>query len=315
MDPNSKDMATQQWNLTAQYQMGQNTSLSIGYVANHQTHLPGETLVNVIDPTTGLLQNPAFGGNISYIQTVDTAYYNSLQTTFRHRLSHNLAWDTYYTWSHDTGLETGLFEVSAAVGGGHEQVQTYSNRNLNRYNMPQDLRHQFTTDLTYMLPTLASASSGMRNVFGGWSTSGILRAASGLPFNIFTGGDTGDGTFEQRPNLTGEPIYLNAGAGRGFVNPAAFSVPTDVDPATGLRLGYLPNNYVHLPFTLTMDWGLAKKFYPSERFNVEFRADAFNMLNHPVFSSVVGTLSAPNFGKAQGASDPREIQLSLKFNF
>jgi hypothetical protein len=202
------------------------------------------------------------------------------------------------------------------VGGGHEQVQTYTNRNLNRYNMPVDLRHQFTTDLTYILPRLAESSGIVRNVFGGWSTSGILKAASGLPFNVFTGGDTGDGTFEQRPNLVpGVPIYLPAGPGRGFLNPAAFSVPTAVDPTTGLRLGYLPNNYVHLPFTLTMDWDMAKKLYTGDKFNVEFRGEFFNILNHPVFESAVATLSAPNFGQAQAATDPREIQLSLKFNF
>lgn len=315
MDPNAKDLATQQMNLTLQYQLGQATSFSVAYVGNHQTHIPGETLPNVTNPLTGMLNNPNFG-SVSYIQSVDTAWYNSMQTTFRHRLSHNVSWDTYYTWSHDTGLETGLFEASAAVGGGHEQVQTYTNRNLNRYNMPVDLRHQFTTDLTYILPRLAESSGIVRNVFGGWSTSGILKAASGLPFNVFTGGDTGDGTFEQRPNLVpGVPIYLPAGPGRGFLNPAAFSVPTAVDPTTGLRLGYLPNNYVHLPFTLTMDWDMAKKLYTGDKFNVEFRGEFFNILNHPVFESAVATLSAPNFGQAQAATDPREIQLSLKFNF
>jgi hypothetical protein len=315
MDPNAKDLATQQMNLTLQYQLGQATSLSVAYVGNHQTHIPGETLPNVTNPLTGMLNNPNFG-SVSYIQTVDTAWYNSMQATFRHRLSHNVSWDTYYTWSHDTGLETGLFEASAAVGGGHEQVQTYTNRNLNRYNMPVDLRHQFTTDLTYVLPRLADSSGVVRGVFGGWSTSGILKAASGLPFNVFTGGDTGDGTFEQRPNLVpGVPIYLQAGPGRGFLNHAAFSVPTAVDPTTGLKLGYLPNNYVHLPFTLTMDWDMAKKLYTGDKFNVEFRGEFFNILNHPVFESAVATLSAPNFGQAQAATDPREIQLSLKFNF
>ncbi|MGH9511390.1 MAG: carboxypeptidase regulatory-like domain-containing protein [Terriglobales bacterium] len=315
MDPNAKDLATQQWNLTAQYQFGESTSISVGYVANHQTHIPGETLPNVTNPLTHMLNNPNFG-SVAYIQTVDTAWYNSMQVSFRHRLSHNISWDTYYTWSHDTGLETGLFEVSAAVGGGHEQVQTYTNRNLNRFNMPVDLRHQFTTDLTYMLPRLSGSNGFVRGVAGGWSTSGILKASSGLPFNVFTGRDTGDGTFEQRPNLVpGVPIYLPSSAGRGFLNPAAFAIPTAADPATGLKLGYLPNNYVRLPFTLAMDWDLAKKLYTGDKFNVDFRAEFFNVLNHPVFSTVVGTLSAPNFGQAQGATDPREIQLSLKFNF
>jgi hypothetical protein len=70
-----------------------------------------------------------------------------------------------------------------------------------------------------------------------------------------------------------------------------------------------------LPVTLTLDWDLAKKLYRSEKFNVDFRAEAFNILNHPVFLSPTATMSAPNFGKATGATDPRELQMSLKFNF
>jgi hypothetical protein len=64
-----------------------------------------------------------------------------------------------------------------------------------------------------------------------------------------------------------------------------------------------------------MDWDMAKKLYTGDKFNVEFRGEFFNILNHPVFESAVATLSAPNFGQAQAATDPREIQLSLKFSF
>ena len=156
MDPNSKDLYTEQWNFTTEYQFGGATALSVGYVGNHQVHQPGTTLPNVINARTGKVNNPSFG-SVSLIETVDNASYNSLQVTFRHRLSHNIAWDTYYTWSHAMGLESGLLEGSAAVGGGHEQIQTYTNRNLNRYNMPFDARHQFTNDLTYMLPLFAGS--------------------------------------------------------------------------------------------------------------------------------------------------------------
>jgi hypothetical protein len=315
LDPNSKDLYTIQWNLTSQYQLGQSTSLSVAYVGNHQVHIPGETLPNVVNPLTGMLNNPGFG-SIAYIQTIDTAFYHSLQASLRHRLSHNLASDTYYTWSHATGLETGLFETSAAVGGGHEQVQTYTNRNLNRYNMPFDMRHQFTQDLTYMLPRLAGSNGVVRGIFGGWSTSGILKASSGLPFLVFTGLDAGDGTFEQRPNMVaGVPIYLDAGPSRGFLNRDAFAVPTVTDPATGLRLGNELNNSIHMPFTLTMDWALAKKLYAGDRMAIDFRGEFFNILNHPVFSTPVASLTAANFGQSQTSTDPRQVQLMLRFSF
>ncbi|HEX4424158.1 MAG TPA: TonB-dependent receptor [Terriglobales bacterium] len=315
MDPNSKDLSTVQWNLTAQQQIGRATSLEVAYVGNHQIHLPGETLPNVINPLTGTTADPSFG-SVAYIQSVDSAWYHSLQVSLRHRLSSNLASDTYYTWSHATGLETGLFEVSAAVGGGHEQVQTYTNRNLNSDNMPFDMRHQFTQDLTYMLPRLSGSNGVVRSVLGGWSTSGILKVSSGLPFIVFTGLDAGDGTFEQRPNpVAGVSPYLNAEPGHGFLNPAAWSVPTLVDPGTGLKLGYEPNNSINMPYNFTMNWAFAKKLYTSEKFAVDFRGELFNMLNHPVFANPVATLSSPNFGKSQTASDPRVVQLMLRFSF
>ena len=315
LDPDSKDLSTIQWNLTPQYQIGSSTSISVAYVGNHQVHIPGETLPNVVNPLTGMLNNPSFG-SVAEIQTIDTAWYNSLQVSLRHRLSHNLASDTYYTWSHATGLETGLFEVSAAVGGGHEQVQTYTNRNSNRYQMPFDMRHQFTQDLTYFLPRLGGSAPVVRNILGGWSTSGVVKISSGLPFLVFTGGDAGDGTFEQRPNIVpGVSFYSGAGPARGYLNPAAFAVPTVTNPATGLRLGNELNNIVNMPLTVTMDWALAKKLYAGDRMGVDFRGEFFNLLNHPVFATPVATLTAPNFGKSQTASDPRTVQLMLRFSF
>ena len=315
LDPDSKDLSTQQWNLTTQYQFGRSTALSVGYVGNHQIHMPGETLPNVFNPLLGRVNNPAFG-SVALIQTIDTAYYNSMQVTFRHNLSHNIAWDTYYTWSHAMGLETSVLEGSAAVGGGHEQVQTYTNRNLNRYNMPFDARHQFTHDFTYQLPRLSDSNPLVRNALGGWTTSGIVKMSSGLPFIVTTGGDTGDGTNQQRPNLvSGVPIYTGKSPFVGMLNRAAFAVPTAVDPATGLKLGYLLNNYVHRPMYLAMDWAVAKNLYKNDKFSADFRGELFNILNHPVFSAPVSQMTAPNFGQSQTTGDPREIQLMLRFSF
>jgi hypothetical protein len=82
-----------------------------------------------------------------------------------------------------------------------------------------------------------------------------------------------------------------------------------------LKLGYEPNNSINMPYNFTMNWAVAKKLYAGEKFAVDFRGELFNMLNHPVFANPVATLSSPNFGKSQTASDPRVIQLMLRFSF
>ncbi len=315
MNPFAKDLYTEQWNLTVQQQLGQSTTLEIGYVGNHQVHMQGAYQPNVYSPLLGSRPNPNFG-SVKWIDDADTGWYNSLQLTFRHRLSHNIAWDTFYSWSHATGLETNSQEVTAAVGYAGGEIQTFANKNFNRYAMPFDTRHQFTNDLTYFLPRFAGSNAFMQNALGGWSTSGILKASTGLPFNLTTGGDSGDGTFTQWPDLIpGVSAYLDHSPARGFLNPAAFAVPSEVDRNTGLVLGHILSNSIHMPAVLTLDWDLAKRLYTRDRFGVDFRGEFFNILNHPVFALPITNLSAANFGQSQSASDPREIQLMLKLSF
>ena len=294
-NPNSKDLYTEQWNLSGQYQFGQNTSLTVAYVGNHQVHIPGEYLPNVYDPLLGARPNPAFG-SVKYVDNSDAAFYHSLQVSFRRHLSKNVAWDSFYTWSHAYGFETGSLEVSADVGFGNDQVQTYKNRNYNRGNMPFNLPNQFTQDFTYELPRLAGAQPVERNILGGWKASGVLQAATGFPFLLLTGGDTGDSTFVQRPNVVaGQSFYLSTSPANGFLNRAAFAAPTTVISPYGLKLGSMANNTVHMNPTLTFDFALAKQLYSGDKLKADFRAEAFNILNHPVFATPVATLGSSEF--------------------
>jgi hypothetical protein len=170
----------------------------------------------------------------------------------------------------------------------------------------------------YQLPRLTGSKGLVKNVLGGWTTSGIFKASTGLPFNITTGKDTGDLNFTQRPNrVPGVPLYISGvNQAAGFVNPAAFSIPTVVDPASGLILGNFGNNIVRMQPTVTCDWMFGKRLYGSDRFNVDFRSEFFNILNHPVFGFPTANLSTGSlFGKSTSASDPREIQFMLKVSF
>ncbi len=316
-DPSAKDLYSQQWNLTLEYQFGQSTTVQAGYVGNHQINIPGADLPNAIDPILGRRPN-ALLGNVALTTQQDNSWYNALQTSLRRRMARGLAFDVFYTWAHANGVESGLLQATAGIGLASEQIQNLRNRRASRGNTSLDIRHRLTTDLTYELPRLTSSNAAVRGALGGWSTSGIMKVLSGNPFNVITGQNEGNFRLQQRPNLNlGVPTTRDGvSPADGFVNPAAFSVPTIADPTTRLIFGNLGNNVLRTRPSFFLDWALAKRFKISERFNADFRAEFFNILNHPVFANPISNLASGTlFGKSQSARDARQIQLMLRINY
>lgn len=316
LDPNTPDLYTEQWNLTAEYEFA-GMNLTLAYVGNHDVHVPGTLLPNNFDPVLGSRPNTNFG-TVRQVLNADNTHYHGLQASLRRRLTNNLAFDAYYAWSHATGLQTGSLEVSAAVSFSSDQIQAYKVKDQSRGTLPIDVTHNFSSDLVYQLPRLEGRNAFVKGVFGGWTTSAIFKASTGLPFNITTGGDTGDLNFTQRPNVVqGVPLYISGNnPAEGFVNPAAFSVPTVVDPGSGLILGNLGNNTLRLPASYQFDYMLGKRLVAAEKWNLDFRSEFFNILNHPVFGFPVTNLSSGSlFGKSTTAADGRQIQFMLKVSF
>jgi hypothetical protein len=229
-----------------------------------------------------------------------------------------LAWDVYYTWAHANGVESGLLQATAGIGLASEQIQNLKNRRASRGDTPLDIRHRLTTDITYELPRLAGSSALVKGAFGGWSTSAVMKVLSGTPFNVITGQNEGNFRLQQRPNrILGVPTTLDGvSPADGFLNPAAFAIPTVADPATLLVFGNLGNNVLRTRPSFFLDWSVAKRFKITEKLNSDFRAEFFNILNHPVFATPINNLASGSlFGKSQSASDARRIQLMLRFNY
>lgn len=316
-DPFAPDFYTQQWNLTTEHQIGSNSIITVAYVGNHTVHTPGADAPNAIDPLLGGRRPAPTLGNVSEEVREDSTTYNSLQASFRHRMSHSVALDVFYSWSHSVGILSGVNEISTGIGSGSEQLQTVKNRGLAHGTLPSDLRHSFTGDFTYEFPRIHSTNRIVAGFFDRWNMSGIIIASSGLPFNIVTGRDTRDARFIQRPNLVPgvAPIINGVSPADGFVNLAAFAAPTSVDPKTGLVLGNLANNVLRNRRFFNVDWNLAKTFKVREKLDISFRAEFFNLLNKPNFGLPVGNMAAGTFGKSQSASDPRQIQFALKLSF
>src|SRR5262249_44828950 len=148
-----------------------------------------------------------------------------------------------------------------------------------------DVRHNLVVNAVYQLPF--SRSTLLR----GWELSGIGVARSGLPVNVTVTRSASalpDGfTSGQRPNLVpGVPIYAANQTINNWFNPAAFAVPAN---GTWGNLGrYIANG----PGMYEIDSSLQKRFRITERLAFNFRASAYNLLNHPVFNIPSGGLGS-----------------------
>ena len=171
------------------------------------------------------------------------------------------------------------------------------------------------------LPQLKGANAVLRNVLGGWQTTGIYQIQSGLSLTVYAGVDRSQQGLNNQDRvdyLGGNPF--GAGGCRpgeapcvDFLNPAAFGLS-----ALG-QAGNTGKGFLRGPNFSQWDIGLLKNFQASERWRIQFRAEFFNVLNHTNFIPLHGqnqfTYSGSGFGGIRSAGDPRIGQLALKIFF
>jgi hypothetical protein len=179
-----------------------------------------------------------------------------------------------------------------------------------------DIRHRFVGVYSVQIPTAGQAMSGWsKAAFGGWNLQGIMTYRSGLPLNVTSGRDfVGNGRVDgQRPDLVGSADpYIRDTAALVWLNAAGFS---NAAPTAERRFGNLGYNALRGPSGFTYDASLHKTFNFAERHRLTFRLEAFNVLNHKVLGNPNATVTNPNFGRILGASEGRNVQLALKYQF
>ena len=333
-DPQLKVPRTYQWNLAVQQSLGANQSLSLTYVgAGGRKLLRQENYV--IAP--GL--NPTFS-NILFETNSGGSSYNALQAQFQKRLSKGLQILASYTYAHS--IDNVSNEVTGAFPVPYDSRQ-------DRGSSDFDIRHAFAGSYSYSIP-VPSNNRPIRAIFGRWSLDGIVRGYSAPPVDveaITTQSDVA-GYPVPRPDLVpGQPFYVEGAAchaifgpigcpgGRGF-NPNAFSNTGVIGPSGSvIRQGDLPRNALRGFGLVQFDNAFRRDVHLAESVNLQFRADFFNIFNHPNFAPPASVLSLPNFGQSismLGASlgsggvfggqnplhqigGPRSIQLALKLQF
>jgi hypothetical protein len=117
--------------------------------------------------------------------------------------------------------------------------------------------------------------------------------------------DTGDDVL--RPDLVGDPHLANPDPSL-WINPSAFSLPEG-------RFGTAGRNILRGPGYQSLDLGLAKQWSLSDTSRLQFRAEFFNLFNHPNFDLPEGNFLSDDFGSVQSAKDSRQIQFGLRLQF
>ena len=356
MDPNFATPYATMYNLQAQRQLGQDWVIDVGYVGSKGTKLLNRRQFNyaLVTPTAttgntnsrrrfnqGNPQDAAYGGavfgGITDQLTDANSIYNSLQASVSKRLSHGLSMTHSYTWSHSIDEGSGL-RTGASAGQGN-----IYNRAFDRGNSEFDVRHRYVGTAVYELPFLKGRKDILGQIFGGWGTSLIVSAQTGLPLNIAESADRclcDMPTSAQHPDFLGgqvtfyDPRSTTAVAGRpnsyfdgtgggtasGAGNPYFRRVGTGNSAALGAgRLGTLGRDVLPGPGFVNWDMDAFKRFTIRERQKFEFRAQFLNAFNHTQFdaigSSGLTSIGSPNFGKISSTLPPRIIQLSARYSF
>jgi hypothetical protein len=298
----------QSWNFNLQRQLTADLVVMAGYFGSKGSHLILRRNIN--QPSSGARPFPALSGsspilpgtalgNITEVDGSGNSSYNALWVTANERFARGLEFSVSYTWS--KSLDYNSFSTQGIV------VQNSYNLAADRGLSDFDARHRLVVSAIYDLPF-----KGNRCV-DGWQVALIVQAQSGNPVNIVTSNSTANGVAGTlRPDLTG-PINMIGTVERWF-DTTAFS------PVKGF--GNLGRNVVIGPGFNNTDFSITKDTGLTERLKVQFRAEFFDLFNHPNFGPPGNMVGTPSFGRitstrfATGESgSSRQVQFGLKLVF
>ncbi len=314
-NPHNKTPYVNEWNFTVQRQLGANLALEVGYVGSKGTDLETVIPSNVpmIDPNDQRpfqqrRPYPEFSTG-SYLENENNSTYHSLQAKLEKRLSSGLSFLVSYTYSKS---------IDGTSNSGGDQIQDpfdlHSMKGPSDYDIPQRLVISYGYDLPFgrRRQFMSNAPRVVDEILGGWRVVGIATFQSGTPFTPLLGAtDPANVNFNygSRPNVIGSGSVPNCTPQQCF-NINDFTIPA---PYT---LGDAGRNILRGPGIKNWDTSVLKDFHFTESRYLEFRAEAFNVLNHANFNNPNPYIDIPSVGgQIFSALPPRILQGALKFYF
>src|SRR6266478_1458093 len=308
VDPSSKQANSWQWNLTTETALWKNSKLELGWVANRGIHLQNAVDANQLpladrlfaaqlavtpDGTAGVANHanaitamhpypfPSPVGQITEWSHTGDSIYHSLQAMYSNKFQNNSMLQVAYTFSKNLGDTTFGYVNAQTVFADN------NNHRANRGPVDFDRRHVLSATLIYFLPALTNSNKLVRQVAGGWESNTIVNYASGNALTISGNSGLGDlsgtatsGSFTSRPlRVYSQPCHLSNSPRDQWLNPKAFTW-------SGYQLGTFGNSgpgQCPGPPVSNVDFSIVKNWKMTERMKLQFRAEMFNVFNHPQF--------------------------------
>lgn len=300
----------QSWNLSVSQQVGRSVAFQVIYVGSETEHDVVQVDRNPgIYANKGTRQNPQFSQILTSVPE-GTSSFNALEAHIQKSMSHGLQFGSSFTWEKvmdDSSSSSLTFDTGDGVT---DPFNIGANRGESDLNIPVTS----VTNFIYDAPSLRHSNPFVRDVFGGWSVSGILTLQEGTPFTVYwtaSANNSGAGVYADRASLTGAPVNLKQGNRsnwlKHYYNTAAFEANA---PGT---FGDSARNMLRGPGYSNLDMGLMKNWSFARRYRLQFRWEAFNALNHVNFNNPNNTAS--NGSAITSDRGPRLMQGALKLYF
>ena len=355
VDPHIKTPYIYQYNLSVQQQLISNLTLQAGYVGYQAHGLTGlvdiDPFVRGTD-TRVLNLTPGFQGDYNFMnefQNVGRAKYNGLQFDLTKRMSNSTLGNTFfklaYTWSHQIDNESGYRQRNTSV--------PYYNHYQFMASGDFDVRQTLSLSGGWEMPFEKLWQKGPTKFTKGWTLYPIVSYRSGFPLDVLAFPGVSPSQSVPGPSGVGDPQWVrsdlvapisydnarnfqtinnkNAGgnqSGNYWFNPNSFSNAREValnqalvngaNPSSLMSqftYGTLGRNVLRGPGAFNVNLTLSKHFVMKEKYDLEFRVDAFNVFNSAQFSNPDTNIGDPSFGQISSTADPRILQLALHFKF
>jgi hypothetical protein len=314
VDPNFKNIESEQWIFGVERQLTSHTTVTANYVGNKDSRLWVRYVGNTaLTPGPGAVAPrtpyPYIPSGHNYDTSLGTGDYNALQVSLNRSPSNGLSYLVAYTWSKSIDVGCSDREDCSV----QDPYNLRANRSVSNFDLPQVL----SASLVYDLPFGANRkfrtqSSILNQIIGNWQINTIFTMYSGVPFTLVTSGDianTGNGGNYERLNVIGNLSLPNKSKAEWF-NTAAVAVPQQY------TFGNMGRNALRSDWFKNDDLSLFRSFPIGGERSVEFRAEAFNFTNTPTWGTPGTNISVAHFGQVTTTNSiSREVQFALKIHY
>jgi carboxypeptidase family protein/TonB-dependent receptor-like protein len=289
----------QSWNLFVERKLVADLKVEVGYVGTLTTHQFADLNINVAQqPNQDRRPLESIGRNANTLlwDGFVSANYHALQVALNRRLTRGIFVKGAYTWSKAINMVDDSGNQPLPLFNALSQVAR--NRAAAGYDIPHNFQIGAAADLPFGMGRKWAGKGAVSRLLGGWTASGIFSAVSGRPFTVTAGGGSLNSPGNmQTPDIVGDTEILGGtGPGQSWFDPNALQ-PVEFSPgytpATGRRWGTAGRNILRNPGFVNLDFSLSRAFRLTEKVNLNFMVDSFNLTNTPHFNAPGTNASAP----------------------